>query len=509
MTRLIVRHVTLRDFRSYATARTRLCRRASCWSCGENGAGKTNLLEALHVGTQGFSPRTRTRRTADPLRRRSAAAVGARGHARRRRARRCGCGSRRRPSRSAPSSTARGSPSAELLRREFPTLVFTPDRLAWSRVGRRCGARTSTASLGRLYPARARGCRRSTWLRSPSGTRRCGGCSWALRRATRSSPGRRAWPSSAPRSTSAARRDARRARARASRSGRRARPAAGATLGYDRPSRRPPRSSKRRLDADIARGATGLGPHLDDILVEARRPRPAQLRLAGRAAAGACSRCCSPRPSCCPSRRCCCSTTCSPSSTRGRRAHARRANREAGADRGHRDRSARRFPARAEPGGGGEPWTGSADDEVRAELVALRPAGRARPSSSSAGRRRSARRSPATRGRRAIAPRRDAARRTRPTRSGRSSSAQRAAEIAGRLGVAGGALRARARCPAATPRRLAPRPARADARARASRRRAIAAGDRRREPPQKCAKSGQSAASPESAVRPPRLIHLL
>ena len=27
---------------------------------GENGAGKTNLLEALHVGTQGFSPRTRT-----------------------------------------------------------------------------------------------------------------------------------------------------------------------------------------------------------------------------------------------------------------------------------------------------------------------------------------------------------------------------------------------------------------------------------------------------------------
>src|SRR5207247_319964 len=26
---------------------------------GENGAGKTNLLESLHVGTQGFSPRTR------------------------------------------------------------------------------------------------------------------------------------------------------------------------------------------------------------------------------------------------------------------------------------------------------------------------------------------------------------------------------------------------------------------------------------------------------------------
>ena len=26
---------------------------------GSNGAGKTNLLESLHVGTQGFSPRTR------------------------------------------------------------------------------------------------------------------------------------------------------------------------------------------------------------------------------------------------------------------------------------------------------------------------------------------------------------------------------------------------------------------------------------------------------------------
>ena len=27
---------------------------------GPNGAGKTNLLESLHVGSQGFSPRTRT-----------------------------------------------------------------------------------------------------------------------------------------------------------------------------------------------------------------------------------------------------------------------------------------------------------------------------------------------------------------------------------------------------------------------------------------------------------------
>ena len=49
---------------------------------GPNGAGKTNLLESLHVGTQGFSPRTRT--DAQLIRfGAEAARVDARGQARR------------------------------------------------------------------------------------------------------------------------------------------------------------------------------------------------------------------------------------------------------------------------------------------------------------------------------------------------------------------------------------------------------------------------------------------
>src|SRR5438876_9030571 len=48
----------LRDFRSYEQLDLDL-RPGIVLVVGENGAGKTNLLEALHVGTQGFSPRTR------------------------------------------------------------------------------------------------------------------------------------------------------------------------------------------------------------------------------------------------------------------------------------------------------------------------------------------------------------------------------------------------------------------------------------------------------------------
>src|SRR5207247_9153783 len=56
--RLIVKTRTLRDYRSYAALELEL-EPGIVLAVGENGAGKTNLLEALHVGTQGFSPRTR------------------------------------------------------------------------------------------------------------------------------------------------------------------------------------------------------------------------------------------------------------------------------------------------------------------------------------------------------------------------------------------------------------------------------------------------------------------
>src|SRR5207253_9887491 len=56
--RLIVAKVSLRDFRSYARLELEL-KPGLVLVGGPNGAGKTNLLESLHVGTQGFSPRTR------------------------------------------------------------------------------------------------------------------------------------------------------------------------------------------------------------------------------------------------------------------------------------------------------------------------------------------------------------------------------------------------------------------------------------------------------------------
>src|SRR5437867_5315809 len=56
---LIVRTVSLRNIRSYARLDLDL-ESGLVLVVGPNGAGKTNLLESLHVGTQGFSPRTRT-----------------------------------------------------------------------------------------------------------------------------------------------------------------------------------------------------------------------------------------------------------------------------------------------------------------------------------------------------------------------------------------------------------------------------------------------------------------
>jgi DNA replication and repair protein RecF len=119
---------------------------------GPNGVGKTNLLEALHVATQGFSPRTRNDgqlvRFGDAGAR--AAATGRRGGVRVEAevTVRPGEGKRAR---------LNGAPlrAAEQLRIEVSTLVFTPDRLGVVKGAPAVRRAYVDRVLGRLAPARA------------------------------------------------------------------------------------------------------------------------------------------------------------------------------------------------------------------------------------------------------------------------------------------------------------------------------------------------------------------
>jgi DNA replication and repair protein RecF len=119
---------------------------------GANGAGKTNLLESLHVGTQGFSPRTRADaqivrfgseagrvtlrgdRGESPLELEVTVEV---------------TGGKRAKVNGAPLRPA------EQLRTEVATLVFTPDRLAVVKGGPAVRRAYFDRTLGRLAPARA------------------------------------------------------------------------------------------------------------------------------------------------------------------------------------------------------------------------------------------------------------------------------------------------------------------------------------------------------------------
>jgi DNA replication and repair protein RecF len=119
---------------------------------GPNGVGKTNLLEALHLGTQGFSPRTRADAQLIRFGERQAR-VGVRG-------RRgdvalaidvtleAGAGKR---------ATLNGAPlrAAEQLRSETATLVFTPDRLGIVKGAPAARRAYFDRAFARLAPARA------------------------------------------------------------------------------------------------------------------------------------------------------------------------------------------------------------------------------------------------------------------------------------------------------------------------------------------------------------------
>ncbi len=228
---------------------------------GRNGVGKTNLLESLHVATQGFSPRTR--QDAQLIRFGETAGrivvEGTRGAS----PIEISVTLREGQAKEARLNGAR-LPSAESLRREVATLVFTPDRLTVVKGGPAARRAYFDRALGRLFPARAGVpqdylaalAQRNAALRRvqlglsdraalepwTEQIAELGAALVAQRRATLEllAPG---------------------FAERAEELG-----LASANLGYDATA--PTRDAlEARLARDLERGATGAGPHLDDIVV--------------------------------------------------------------------------------------------------------------------------------------------------------------------------------------------------------------------------------------------------
>jgi DNA replication and repair protein RecF len=230
---------------------------------GPNGAGKTNLLEALHVGTQGFSPRTRSDAQLVRFGER-AARVEVRGE-------RAGVPLELqvtlRPG-EGKRAVVNGSPlrAAEQLRSEVATLVFTPDRLAVVKGGPAVRRAYFDRVTGRLSPSRAglsaeygaALAQRNAALRrvaagfsSPDALE-----PWTQRVAelgttlveTRVETTRELSPRFAERAAELGLRDGRIEYV-------------GEPLTAE--------ALEARIDRDLERGATGAGPHLDDVLLAA------------------------------------------------------------------------------------------------------------------------------------------------------------------------------------------------------------------------------------------------
>ncbi len=230
---------------------------------GENGAGKTNLLEAVHVGTQGFSPRTRS----DPRLIRfgeTAASVALdidRGGVSHQVRVRLAAGSPK----GAELDGARLA-STEALRRELPTLVFTPDRLAVVKGGPAVRRAYLDRTVSRLLPTRA-------------GTSQDYAAALAQRNAAlrRVQLGLASRDSLAPWTLRVAELGAELVEARVEAI---ARLAGGfrdqleqlglpaGSLAYEG-APVPASELDARLEADLARGSTGAGPHLDDLTISA------------------------------------------------------------------------------------------------------------------------------------------------------------------------------------------------------------------------------------------------
>ena len=230
---------------------------------GPNGAGKTNLLEALHVGTQGFSPRSRRdalmiRFDANAARVQLHGAVGENAFAT------DVVLTRREPRRLELNGERLGS--SDRLRQELTTLVFTPDRLAVVKGGPATRRAYLDRVVSRLLPSRAAA---SGEYASALGQRNAG-----LRRVRAgfsSSEALTPW-SEAVVSLGAELVQSRRTGLE------RLSPAFGetagelgldrATLAYDGES--PTLAQlEARIQADLERGITGIGPHLHDVRIEA------------------------------------------------------------------------------------------------------------------------------------------------------------------------------------------------------------------------------------------------
>jgi DNA replication and repair protein RecF len=226
---------------------------------GPNGVGKTNLLESLHVATQGFSPRTRHDAQlitfGESAGRVSVSGVRASSPVEVSVTLRTG---------QAKEARLNGArlPSAESLRRELSTLVFTPDRLAVVKGSPAARRAYFDRVLARLHPARAgvpqdylaalaqrnAALRRVQLVLAPLDTV----APWTERVASAGAElveGRRVTierlsPAFAERAAELG--------------------VPGAGLHYDAD---PPTAAglEERLRRDVDRGTTGIGPHLDDV----------------------------------------------------------------------------------------------------------------------------------------------------------------------------------------------------------------------------------------------------
>jgi DNA replication and repair protein RecF len=226
---------------------------------GENGAGKTNLLESLHVGTQGFSPRTRTDAQLIRFGERAGrvALRGLRGDSALELELTVEAGEGKRAKVNGASLRA-----AEQLRSEVATLVFTPDRLSVVKGGPAVRRAYFDRALGRLTPARAQ---LATQYAAALAQRNA-----ALRRTAAGFSSRDALT---PWTEQVATLGAELVEARgevlaalapgfAERADELGLPATRMTYDGEPPT---VDALEARLDRDLERGATGLGPHLDDV----------------------------------------------------------------------------------------------------------------------------------------------------------------------------------------------------------------------------------------------------